>query len=142
MCVEIEVPATEMPQISFLACPCDDIPSFPINNFFDKAFAFLGMQFVLLFFVNSVDDALAKHQKVLVHCAMGISRSSSMVIAYIMYHKRWGFREAYAWVKQCRPCIDPNPGIYIYKSSFLTVSKGFVRRLRDLEVSLGVPSST
>ncbi len=48
--------------------------------------------------------------KVLVHCRMGISRSSSFVLAYLMkYH---GMRLEYAleYLKKKRPIVQPNPG--------------------------------
>jgi protein-tyrosine phosphatase len=48
--------------------------------------------------------------RVLVHCAMGISRSSSIVIAYLMARNGWGFQQAYKYVRERRSSINPNPG--------------------------------
>jgi protein-tyrosine phosphatase len=50
---------------------------------------------------------------VLVHCAAGISRSASFVIAYLMYSEKLAFKEAAAAVKEVRPVICPNPGFVL-----------------------------
>lgn len=54
---------------------------------------------------------------VLVHCFAGVSRSASVVIAYMMYHKEWTYEEAYEYVKFKRPMVEPN--------------QGFVRQLKE-----------
>ncbi|KAL1443172.1 hypothetical protein MTO96_030422 [Rhipicephalus appendiculatus] len=56
--------------------------------------------------------AQAKEQgsKVLVHCKMGISRSASVVIAYVMKAYGWDLRQALDFVKTRRSCIKPNSG--------------------------------
>eukprot|EP01084_Bolivina_argentea_P008246 15441_1 len=48
--------------------------------------------------------------RVLVHCEYGISRSSSMVIAYLMYKNKWDFKKTKTFVKSKRPQISPNDG--------------------------------
>ena len=49
-------------------------------------------------------------QAVLVHCQMGISRSPSFVIGYLMMRDKRTAQEAFNFVKSIRPHIDPNPG--------------------------------
>ena len=51
-----------------------------------------------------------KQGKVLVHCAAGVSRSASIVIAYIMIKNEYHFDTAKAFVRSKRSCIMPNPG--------------------------------
>lgn len=46
----------------------------------------------------------------LVHCKMGISRSASVVIAYVMKAYGWDLRQALDFVKTRRSCIKPNSG--------------------------------
>jgi protein-tyrosine phosphatase len=49
----------------------------------------------------------------------GISRSTSMVIAYLIKEKGMGFEEAFAFCKEKRPIVHPN--------------SGFKKQLRELE---------
>jgi len=71
---------------------------------------------------NIINKALAENKNVIVHCAAGISRSSSLVIAYLMIENRWSYEEAYNYVKSKRSIINPNIG--------------FVKQLKALEYRL------
>jgi len=51
-----------------------------------------------------------KKGKYLVHCHFGKSRSSSFVIAYLMYKKKWRYKKAFDFVKKRRKYINPNKG--------------------------------
>ena len=48
------------------------------------------------------------YDKVFVHCAAGMSRSATIVIAYIMWKKKLLLSEAIKFVKDKRPVISPN----------------------------------
>jgi protein-tyrosine phosphatase len=70
-----------------------------------------------------LDDALKNpNNKILVHCQAGISRSSTLVIAYLMYSRNWTIDQAYLHVKSKRKRIHPN--------------KGFARQLLQYHFSL------
>lgn len=69
-----------------------------------------------------ISEAVSKNNNVLVHCAAGMSRSATLVIAYLMIENRWCYEEAYNFVKKHRPIIDPNIG--------------FVKQLKALEYRL------
>eukprot|EP00118_Oscarella_pearsei_P028900 m.3226 g.3226 ORF g.3226 m.3226 type:complete len:1000 (+) comp9155_c0_seq1:112-3111(+) len=56
-----------------------------------------------------IHKARSQNSKVLVHCRMGISRSSSTVIAYLMKENKWSLDETTEFVKARRPMIHPNP---------------------------------
>ncbi len=47
---------------------------------------------------------------VLVHCYHGVSRSATLVIAYLMVTRGMLYKTAYQFVLARRACISPNPG--------------------------------
>ena len=53
-----------------------------------------------------IDD----NKKILVHCYAGLSRSATIVVAYIMWKNQLDFLEAIKLVEQIRPNINPNFG--------------------------------
>ena len=60
--------------------------------------------------VAFIDRARAANSSVLVHCVAGISRSSTIVIAYLMKREKMTLKDAYAYVKSKRTIIRPNQG--------------------------------
>lgn len=69
-----------------------------IRQYFSAAIAFID---------KIVQD---KGKRVLVHCAMGVSRSATIVIAYLMHKEGISLMDAFRKVKERRPCIEPNRG--------------------------------
>lgn len=71
------------------------------------------MSFNILKDLDSVTELIhtlrLKKKNVLVHCQMGISRSVSAVIAYLMRYSALTFRQAYNFVKLQRRIAYPNP---------------------------------
>jgi len=57
-------------------------------------------------FIREAHQADASH-RVLVHCVQGISRSTSVVLLYLMLEESKTLRQAYDHVKQLRPLIEP-----------------------------------
>lgn len=57
-----------------------------------------------------IDEALAGGGKVFVHCAMGVSRSASVVCAYLMWKSGVGSLDAIEWAREGRKRVQPNPG--------------------------------
>ena len=64
---------------------------------------------------------------VLVHCAQGKSRSSSLVIAYFMNTEKLGFDSALVLVKACRAMAEPNTG-------FEATIRGWTDRIHALDL--------
>lgn len=54
-----------------------------------------------------ISDAINKGGKVYVHCMYGVSRSATMVCAYLIYKHGMSCDEAIAFLKSKRPCINP-----------------------------------
>ena len=55
-------------------------------------------------------DFIKGDDKVLVHCTGGISRSPTVVIAYIMWSKKMSYKEALEFVREKRYGVFPNAG--------------------------------
>jgi protein-tyrosine phosphatase len=55
-------------------------------------------------------DGVNNGGKVLVHCHAGVSRSATIVIAYLMKKYELSVDDAVAMCKRGRPCIKPNRG--------------------------------
>jgi len=60
--------------------------------------------------LDFIEEARRRNARVLVHCHAGISRSSTVVIAYVMKHMNLAMAQAYQFVKSKRPIIAPNLG--------------------------------
>lgn len=82
--------------IRYMGLALYDDPNVAINEYFDSV-------------SNFIDDALSQKGKVLVHCIMGISRSATITIAYLMIKKGLKAKEAVKKVKKARD-IRPNNG--------------------------------
>lgn len=85
---------------------CLDLPETDINVVMNEACVF-------------IHQILQKKRKVLVNCNAGVSRSSAIIIGYLILHKNMNFDEAYKFVKLKRECIRPNDG--------------FIRQLKELQ---------
>lgn len=55
-----------------------------------------------------IHEELSKGGRVMVHCQYGVSRSVSIVIAYLMQYQAASYEEAFNQVKAVRPTILPN----------------------------------
>jgi protein-tyrosine phosphatase len=57
-----------------------------------------------------LEGARAKNQGILIHCAAGVSRSATLLIAWLMWRDKMSLRQALAWVQSKRPIVQPNSG--------------------------------
>jgi hypothetical protein len=71
-----------------------------------------------------IDDAISHNKTVLVHCMAGISRSATLVAAYLILSRNITVADAIVLIKKRRHPIDPN--------------EGFLRQLEELRSSLVV----
>ncbi|XP_020574408.1 protein-tyrosine-phosphatase MKP1 [Phalaenopsis equestris] len=56
------------------------------------------------------EDVREQGGRVLVHCCQGVSRSTSLVIAYLMWREGQSFDDAFQFVKAARGIANPNMG--------------------------------
>ena len=69
--------------------------------------------------VKFIEDSLNNKEGILVHCLGGISRSATIVTAYIMKSRKYRVKEALKFVKGKRTWISPN--------------SGFIKQLKEYE---------
>eukprot|EP01061_Rhynchopus_euleeides_P017718 TRINITY_DN29376_c0_g1_i1.p1 TRINITY_DN29376_c0_g1~~TRINITY_DN29376_c0_g1_i1.p1 ORF type:complete len:217 (+),score=45.51 TRINITY_DN29376_c0_g1_i1:193-843(+) len=67
---------------------------------------------------NFIERARAEGKKCLVHCRRGISRSATLVIAYLMQHVQFDLDAAFDHVRLCRSIINPNLGFVLSLETF------------------------
>ncbi len=80
----------------YKAIPAQDLPTFDLYRYFKDAIDFIHMG--------------RCNGNVLVHCMAGVSRSSSIIIAYAMNKKELSFSDALTYVSGKHYCTSPNPG--------------------------------
>lgn len=61
-------------------------------------------------YVKRIKDIIKDGGVVYVHCMAGISRSSSVVVGYIMNKYRMKAEDAVGFVRERRSCVNPNIG--------------------------------
>ncbi|XP_071537212.1 dual specificity protein phosphatase 10-like [Panulirus ornatus] len=81
--------------ICYKTLPAMDSGHQNLRQYFDEA-------------IHFIDDARQAGARVLVHCQAGVSRSPTIVIAYLMKHTRMTMVDSYKYVKARRLIISPN----------------------------------
>ncbi|KAK9764083.1 tyrosine/serine/threonine protein phosphatase [Basidiobolus ranarum] len=87
-----------------------------------------------------IDEARSKKLGILVHCQLGISRSASLIIAYVMRTLRLNVNDAYDFVKSRSTSISPNMSLIcqlveLEKSLDLAPSNLELSKKHDLDPS-------
>ncbi len=65
-------------------------------------------------YFDEISDLIHKQDSVLINCVAGISRSASLVIAYLMKYYEMNLEEAFLYVRKRRKMICPNKQFMIY----------------------------
>jgi len=65
-------------------------------------------------YFDEISDLIHKQDSVLINCLAGVSRSASLVIAYLMKYYEMDLREAFLYVRKRRKMICPNKQFMIY----------------------------
>ncbi|XP_074562844.1 dual specificity protein phosphatase 1-like, partial [Curcuma longa] len=87
-----------------------DTPETELDKHFDECF-------------NFIDEGRSSGGSVLVHCFAGMSRSVTIVLAYLMKKNHITLHEALSLVRSKRPHVAPNHG-------FMTQLENFEKSLR------------
>ncbi|XP_056626920.1 dual specificity protein phosphatase 13-like [Triplophysa dalaica] len=95
--------------VEYYGVPADDSPAFNLSVYFQPCADY----------IQEVLNCL--EARILVHCAVGVSRSASLVLAYLMIHQHFSLLDAVKTIKQHR-WIFPN--------------RGFLKQLRALDAML------
>lgn len=81
--------------------------------------------------VEFISNAIAGGGRVLVHCNLGVSRSATVTIAFLMHSNKWILRDAHDYLKDRRPIIRPNHGFVNQLSCFEELL--YDKKLTDVE---------
>ncbi|XP_040000407.1 dual specificity protein phosphatase 22-B isoform X2 [Xiphias gladius] len=84
-------------QMTYLCISAADLPTQNLIQHFKQSIMFMH-------------ESRLKGEGCLVHCLAGVSRSVTLVVAYIMTVTGLGWQEALAAVRAVRPCAGPNLG--------------------------------
>ena len=103
-----DIPFEKMDGVEFHRVPVCDTLSSNIAEFFYKTNAI-------------IEKARADGKNVLVHCFAGISRSPTIVAAYLMHKHYINTMTAVARIKAIRPCVEPNIAFFIQLAEFETI---------------------
>ncbi|PIK56339.1 putative rhodanese domain-containing dual specificity protein phosphatase [Apostichopus japonicus] len=98
-------------------CPFEDSCKYLHLKFADEGGANLISVFERAadFVATALQDG---SNRVLVHCVMGVSRSSSITIAFLMKYHSFSFRDAYRYLRERRSVAAPNTGFVRQLASY------------------------
>ena len=92
--VSYEAPDIEINGISYIRILVDDDPTEDLYPFFDT-----GADFI--------NKAVKEGGHCVVHCVAGVSRSTTVVLAYLIKHKHMTLKQGFKLVYEKRKCIKP-----------------------------------
>ncbi len=110
---------THLPKcITELHLKVRDESDFEIFEYFEKANAF-------------INQVRSKGGIILIHCKLGISRSPSFVLAYLMKYYNFSFENALKFLRKRRPQVNPNEGFMDYLDKYEKLFKRKERKKID-----------
>lgn len=61
----------------------------------------------------SIDDCVSRKERILIHCAMGASRSATLIICWLMTRQNMSLKDALNYCKKRRHAVRPNNGFFV-----------------------------
>lgn len=94
-----EIPINLSPNISYHHHPVTDHPDTPLID-------------TIILINDILEYNFNNNIKTLIHCKMGISRSPSFVIGYLILKRNMSFDDAHSFIVEKRNCVEINLGFY------------------------------
>jgi len=112
---------TQLPKgITELHLKVRDESDFEIFEYFEKANAF-------------INKVRSKGGIIFIHCKLGISRSPSFVLAYLIKYYNFSLQNALKFLRKRRPQVNPNEGFMNHLDKYEKLFKGKERkRINDI----------
>lgn len=107
---------TRVINLSYVSYPKYEGITYKTINVYDNQSADIAVYFDEC--VAFIDDALSRGEKVLVHCFAGISRSTSIVLAYLIEKYNHSLPDALRIVQEKRPVARPNEGFMLQLDAY------------------------
>jgi len=63
--------------------------------------------------IDFIEQTKQKQEKILIHCRLGVNRSTTIVLAYLMLRERWTLKQAWTHVKAQRSVALPQQGYWL-----------------------------
>lgn len=63
--------------------------------------------------IDFIEQTKQKHEKILIHCRLGVNRSTTIVLAYLMLREHWTLKKAWTHVKSQRTQALPQQGYWL-----------------------------
>ena len=84
-------------------------------------------------FLKECIDFIENSDKIYIHCSCGISRSPTVVIAYLMWKTQSSFIQVCNFVQKRRPCIEPSIVFIKQLKKFEKILKNINYNYREID---------
>lgn len=97
----VELPDTPLPDKApeYLRVPIKDTRESNLLDYFDQV-------------ADRIEETRQNDGRSLVHCVAGVSRSVSLVLAYLIKYSDMSLKSAFEYVRSVRPQVRPNVGFF------------------------------
>ncbi|CAG2117325.1 unnamed protein product [Medioppia subpectinata] len=94
-----EAPNYDVKGLECIRVPIDDTVDDDISPYLEEV-------------ADKLNEVVSENRRAIVHCVAGISRSSSLVLAYLVKYQKLTLKEAFIHCRKCRELSQPNVGFF------------------------------